>query len=393
MRLLAITLVLASAAGAQTRLRVAPGSSCDESLRRELSRIAATKLVETDAEVSASLNAKPPGWKLKVERAGAEALERSLDARDCAEASFAAAVVVERYLHELAKPKPVVVEAPKKHGHPPSSAPAEHLLPPAGEGTAPAPETAPIPAPPPLSTTTTASNETSPPPAAETSPTTTVSPNTVVVSENETAPPKTTPASEQPPAQTAAQTAPSPPSAPFLRWQRWELSVSGAGWTPAPSGTRFALGLEGAIVFDPAWRASLELAGGLPEDQMIVINGVQRGSMSVETFNALLTVGRCIDRELRPCLALVGGARVARGTTSGDLIFHQNASFQVRPSFGLALQLQWLPWSWIFAGLELVGLWNPVPAEFDLQGVPAATVTFPTFEAMLRLSFGATFTR
>jgi hypothetical protein len=179
----------------------------------------------------------------------------------------------------------------------------------------------------------------------------------------------------------------------LLRLARWELAVNGAAWAPAQSGTRFAFGLEAGLLFSPAWRASLELSASLPEDTVIVIDDVTRGTLTVETFNALLTVGRCLDRELRPCVALAGGVRFARGATSGDYLFQKKQTWVARPSFGLALQLHWLPWKWLFSGLELVGLVNPVPAQFDIQGDPAVSAAFPTIEGMLRVSFGASFNR
>lgn len=213
----------------------------------------------------------------------------------------------------------------------------------------------------------------------------------MVVAKNEEAAPPPPAETAQPPRTAPPQ--PSTPSTPFLSLARWELAVNAAGWTPAPSGTRFGFGLEAGLLFSPAWRTTLELAGSIPEDEVIVINDVTRGTLKVMTFNALLTAGRCIDRELRPCLSLAGGVRLARGWTTGDYLFQKSPSWQARPTFGLSLSLQYLPWKWLLAGVELLGLVNPVSAKFEIQGDPAATVTFPTFEGLLRVSFGATFNR
>ncbi len=171
------------------------------------------------------------------------------------------------------------------------------------------------------------------------------------------------------------------------------MAASTAAWAPAPAGTRFAFGGQLAALFKPAFRASLDFLAGLPEEQVIIINGVNRGTMSVQAFEALASVGYCLDRSLRPCAALVGGARIGHGFATGDLIFHSASSWQARPTFGLALQLAWIPWRWVYAALELVGLVNPVGAQFELQGVPAATVSFPTFDGLLRLSIGASLAR
>ncbi len=183
------------------------------------------------------------------------------------------------------------------------------------------------------------------------------------------------------------------PPTPLLRFARFEVAATGAGWAPAPSTTRGAFGGEVGVLFDPAWRASLGFLAALPEERDVIVNDVTRGTLSVQHFDALLSAGRCIEREVRPCAALVGGVRFAHGSTSGDLIFHSAQSWQARPTFGLALQLAWVPWRWLYFAVDLLGLVNPVPAEFDVQGIPAATVSLPTLEGMLRVSIGASIPR
>ena len=97
-------LAVSAVASAEPRLQVAAGSSCDAVLRRELSHVG--RLVEVDGELKASLRVAGAAWVLTVTRDGAEPLERNLNAHDCAEAAFAASVVVERYVHELGQKLP-----------------------------------------------------------------------------------------------------------------------------------------------------------------------------------------------------------------------------------------------------------------------------------------------
>jgi hypothetical protein len=95
-----LTLVLLSAPA----LSVDASSACAprEALERELAR-APVRFVASGGDLVLSLNRTGPAFRVTLaRRGGALALERSLPTRDCPEAVAAAAVILERFVRELA---------------------------------------------------------------------------------------------------------------------------------------------------------------------------------------------------------------------------------------------------------------------------------------------------
>jgi hypothetical protein len=93
-------LVLAAA----PTMRVDPASRCapEAALRRELARAPVT-VVEGDADFEVTLVAAGPGLRLEVTRGeGDVVLERALPTTSCPEAVAAAAVIIERFMREVA---------------------------------------------------------------------------------------------------------------------------------------------------------------------------------------------------------------------------------------------------------------------------------------------------
>jgi hypothetical protein len=93
-------LVLAAA----PTMRVDPASRCapEAALRRELARAPVT-VVEGDADFEVTLVAAGPGLRLELTRGeGDVVLERALPTTSCPEAVAAAAVIIERFMREVA---------------------------------------------------------------------------------------------------------------------------------------------------------------------------------------------------------------------------------------------------------------------------------------------------
>lgn len=172
------------------------------------------------------------------------------------------------------------------------------------------------------------------------------------------------------------------------RVTRFELSAGAAAWAPATTFVRPALALDLALYLDPAWRLGLSGALSFPEQHVVTLDSVARGTLTTQAFLVDASFGRCAGRAWRFCGAALAGVRIASGSAQGDFLFHTGAAWLVRPSFGLSASLAVLPVRSFLVSLDLAGLVNPVPAAFSVVGIPSASQPFPLVEGLLRLAVG-----
>jgi hypothetical protein len=282
---------------------------------------------------------------------GTVALRRTLSgARLCADVTFAAQLILERFARELdvkvAVPTPTPPIPPK-----PKPAPVPEPLPPPPppKPEPPAPEPEPIPPPPAPPVVLVA------PPAVETKP---------------------------------AMPAPIGRRTRSIRLSRVEVLAGGGGWFMLDYPTRPAFVAELAVFMSESVRFSVELAVAPPQTSSIAdIRGQgERGRLSSQPVVAAGTGGYCWAFVVRACAAAVAGAHLESATTEGEYIYQQRNVWLARPAFGLELQGAWLPIAPLTVALSATLLVLPVEAKWEVESL--LTQPLPVFEGLLRLSIG-----
>jgi hypothetical protein len=222
--------------------------------------------------------------------------------------------------------------------------------------TAPAPATAPLPPPP-------ATVATAPAPAAAT----------------------------LPPQPTAELSRSAPPARGGRRaLSQFTLGAGGGGWLGLPKDLTASFGLEVAANLFERVRLSLLLFGSSLSGAVIANN---RGTLSVQSFAALLTGTLCGGERLTLCGGIAAGAQVTRGSvtpaaasqrlyqTRDDFLALPNAGLYGRAGLGLVRGLE--------LSLDLAALVPFGSSKFTIEGfdVPAYTTAPVELLASLRLGW------
>jgi len=345
-------LLLAAAPAAQ----VAPDAKCGRALGDALRRSRAVELVASSPELLVELREAGERLTLSLARAtGERLLERSLDATpECRDVAFAAVLIIERFL------RGIELQAPPPDAGAPAPAPRRIRAPVIDAG---------LPEPEPLLEPDAGAPHPVPLPYEGR--------GDAGIDAGEVELPR------RPVVLPFDAGAAPPPAGP--RITRVELGASGGVDFSTSAHGLFAA--EVAAFIGPV-RMGLQAQASTPESSPVVISNVERGRLETQALGALLGGGYCLGATFRLCLHVQAGARFIRGSTAGDLLFQNATVWLVRPAFGLEAQLAWLPLRALALWLALGGISSPVPAEFTVEGAPAATRRSPTFEGQLRFGVG-----
>ncbi len=359
-------------------------------------------LAEGDLEVR--LAREEGRWLLSLRHPGGKvALERALvlPARDCALLGRTAALVIDRYLEEVRwsgrPPRLLPLPQPEPEGLPLPPLPVPEVPPPAPERPRPLTQDAPKPAPDKAAAAQSAagSDRATPKPALATDEAARRAAAEKAAAEKAAAQKA---AAEQAAADKAqarqadlvalakdlAQPAgevsdPLPPE----RFHLALLAGPGLYWG-LPSDARFALS-AGALLRRGRLQFGLSLSGTGGAGQTV---GAQRGQTVVRTGLFALSAGLCADAAmLRLCGGPAAGGRLSLGSLSGVQILQPGSAALTQFALGghgtAGLRLT----DRLELSLDLLALWTPGSARFDVAGAPSRTLSALDLTWALRLGW------
>ncbi len=441
-------LLPAIAAAQNVRVRVAPldGSEpcrADRALVVQLGSIAGIELTEKNSDFDAVLERDAANWKVSLRKTDGDiALRRSLSAaKECADVSFAAALVIERFVRALDlkvelpnlrsradRAHEINAGAPRPDGGTVVRTDTGNLLPdPADLKDAGAPSARNAARPAVTSAAADAGSRTIERTAAaadagsdvldraETrvdagtastdrpdggSPSARGEDGPVTIDRTDVAVSATRPDAGPPDAVVSAigrtREPPAPPNGPpAVRtppiFTRVELAAGGGIWLNDLTLARPAFDASVGVFVWKRLRIAAQFA--LASTESVVIPGdgtTRRGDLTTQPFLAALDVGVCFfPNVFRVCGSAVGGTHFESATARGAFVFNDQTRWLARPTFGLDLQLAWLPVRALVLSLSGAALYTPGNTVWSVQGLePEFGKSFPHFEGLLRVTVG-----
>ena len=154
-----------------------------------------------------------------------------------------------------------------------------------------------------------------------------------------------------------------------------------------PDDPRFALS-AGALLRRGALQLGLSLSGTGGAGQAVVVGGAQRGQTVVHTGLGTLSAGLCADAALlRLCGGPALGLRLSFGSLSGQQLLRTGSAVLAQPALGghgtAGLRLT----KRLELSLDLLALWTPGSARFDVAGAPSRALSALDLTWALRLGW------
>jgi|GEM_PF-3220568 len=172
---------------------------------------------------------------------------------------------------------------------------------------------------------------------------------------------------------------------------RVEVSAGAGLWLNDLTFVRPAFEASAGVFIWKRLRIAAQFA--LSSTETVVIPGdatTNRGELTTQPFLGALNVGLCASPGVfRICGSAVGGAHIESASTRGAFVFNDQTRWLARPTFGLDLQLGWLPVRALVVSLSGTALYTPGTTTWSLEGLEADFgKSFPHFEGLIRITIG-----
>jgi hypothetical protein len=168
----------------------------------------------------------------------------------------------------------------------------------------------------------------------------------------------------------------------------FELLASGGLAASLPDVLAPLVGVEFAALVDHRWRVGL--GSWLSFDGSRTVRddrGRARGSLTVNTVAVMPSLMLCAQSRALPCAGLRVGARIAIGSSGGDLLYQTRTAVLATPTVGLGGRLG-LAWGPVLGSLDLSVLVNLAPPRFAVEGL-TTTFELPRVDLVLQGALGA----
>ena len=176
-----------------------------------------------------------------------------------------------------------------------------------------------------------------------------------------------------------------PVPSPFLT--QLALYAGAGGWLESPLEAGPALAVElGAHV--GRWRGALLFVAGAPVDHPVTIDGVERGAISVQSFLAAATATRCFFEGWSLCGGVIAGARFTRGTATGPSLYRTKTSLVSLPELGLTGRLSRPLVGRLEGSLDLSAAAPLGSATFGIEGSSTAPRRTPDVDFVSTVRLG-----